>query len=105
MAEIMINPEKFGELSEYYSNNFDAKYKDATGRYEETIGRLATTWEGEEANTANDSYRKIKESFRRIEERSEDIKRIVASKSEGFNETIERTRTGFNGVNNDGVRF
>jgi uncharacterized protein YukE len=103
MGMISVNPEKLNELSEYYSNKFDTTYRDVTERFGTTIGKLSTTWEGEEATTANAAYEKIKASLQRIEERSNDIKRIVAGKATGFQETVDNTKRSFNQM--DDVKF
>lgn len=103
MGTISVNPGKLNELSEYYGNKFDTAYKDTTEKFGTTVGKLSTTWEGEEANTANAAYERIKASLQRIEERSNDIKRIVAGKATGFQETVDNTKRSFNGM--DDVRF
>ncbi len=105
MALISVNPEKLRELSEYYNNNFDAKYKESTEKFAEDIGKLSRTWEGEEAETANAAYDRLKASLERIEERSNDIKRIVSGKADGFTETVETAKTSFNNEINNTIRF
>ena len=103
MSTISVNPEKLNELSEYYSNKFDTTYRDTTEKYGTIIGKLSMTWEGEEANTANAAYERIKAALQRIEERSNDIKRIVAGKANGFQETVDNTKRNFNAM--DDVKF
>lgn len=106
MTTIMVNPDKLSELYEYYNNNYDARYRRIVDKFEDVTKRLAGSWEGVEAERGNRANEKIKASLQRIVERSNNIKRILMSKVEGFNDTMDEARARFDDIDTtDNINF
>ena len=91
MGEISFNTSGLGEITDYYQNEFDAKFKDLKEKMEATMVDLGKTWEGNEATMANNCFEKIRTALGEIEFRSNDFRRILSSKVEGFQEVTQRT--------------